>query len=200
MAKRKTAGELSLKAASDKTKYDPLEVAHALCDDVMDQLRICAERHKSIIDEPEFCVVMILADDPLIKGLLRRKFYAWPYLPKPRPRQSCFLYRRGTDDFKHLWVLPDALSMAVISEMKFVAKHWKNMKGWSDAFFSGTFFDYIRSQHGISMLSEGEYLEANREKLIEAGCKQTHSLPAEPFDFSKISVKQVVDADKSLAK
>lgn len=198
MPRRITAGELTLKAASDKTKYDYLEVGHALCDDIAGQLQICIEKHKNIIDEPEFCVVMVLADDPLIKGILRRKFYAWPYLPKPRPRQSCFLYRKQTDKITRLWVLPNALTMATISEMTYVSPQWRTMKGWADAFFDGKFFEHIRDQHKINMLSEAEYLDANREKLIQAGCKQFDAPISEPFDFSKIKIDKIIDTKTAL--
>lgn len=190
---RKTAGELSLKAASDNTKYDSLEVGHALCDDVLDQLRICIEKHNNIIDEPEFCVIMIIANDPLIKGIMRRKFYAWPFLPQPRPNQSCFLYKKAKDKITRLWVLPNPAVMAIISEMTHVAPEWRTMKGWSDAFFDGKFFEHIRSQHRIDMLSESEYLNANREKLIEAGCQEVNAPISEPFDFSKVAVNKVID-------
>lgn len=195
---RKTAGQLAIKAASDPTKYDSLEVGHALCQDVIEQLNICAEKHRNIIDEDEFCVVMVLADDPLIKGILRRKFYAWPYLPSPRPRQSCFLYRKPSGTFLRLWVLPDALSMATASEMKHVAPQWRTIKGWSDAFFDGKFFEHIRKQHNINMLSEKEYLDANREKLIQAGCKEVSSVPTDPFDFSKVSINKIVDTQTAI--
>ena len=200
MVRRKTAGELANQALQDKTKYDSLEVGHALTDDVAKQIQICIERHMNIIDEPEFCVVMILADDPLIKGILRRKFYAWPYLPKPRPRQSVFLYRKGSDSIIRLWVLPDALSMATASEMNHVSPQWQTMKGWSDAFFDGQFFEHIRHQHGITLLSEGEYLNAHREELIKAGCKEVETVPTEAFDFSKIAVKHIVDTNTAISE
>lgn len=198
--KRKTAGELSLKARGDSTIYDSLEVGHALTDDIMQQIKLCIESHYNKIDEPEFCVVMVLADDPLIKGVLRRKFYAWPYLPKPRPRQSVFLYRKSDDRLIRLWVLPDALTMATASEMVSVSPQWQTMKQWSDAFFAGKFFEFIRSQHGITLESESEYLQANREKLIKAGCQEVTSTVSDPFDFSKIAVNQVVNADTSFTE
>src|ERR1700704_428102 len=101
---RQTAGELSLKAKSDTTKYDALEIGHALADDIMPQLRQCIENHKTIIDENEFCIVMLISKDTLISNLQRRKFYAWPFLPKPRPNQSVFLYNKGLDRITHrLW-------------------------------------------------------------------------------------------------
>ena len=70
---RKTAGELSAKASNDITKYDALEVGHALSDDIGVHLRQAIENYKDIINEPEFCVVMVIAKDPLIHNLMRRK-------------------------------------------------------------------------------------------------------------------------------
>lgn len=196
--RRKTAGELSLKARSDTTKYDPLEVGHALTDDIGKQLEDCIVRHIPKINEDEFCVVILLVDDPLIKGVLRRKFYAWPYLPSPRPRQSVFLYRKRDDSLIRLWVLPNAGVMAVLSEMKHVPRKWQTQQAWSIAFFQGTFWEYIRYEHGIDMLSEKEYLHANREKLIQAGCKKIDSSFSEPFDFSKITIDKIVDTKTAL--
>jgi hypothetical protein len=218
MKRRKTAGELVVKAASDSTKYNALEVGHALCEDVLEQLQICADKHKSIINEPEFCVVMLLADDVLIKGVLRRKFYAWPYLPNPRPRQSCFLFRKSDNSLTRLWVLPDAITMSIASEMSNIAPKWRSMKEWSDAFYKGWtngfkdgqpalinkdpsyFFNLIRKQSGITLLSEHEYLNAHREELIKAGCKQIESLPSEPFDFSKISIDKIIDTKTAVGE
>jgi len=198
--KRKTAGELAIKARNDSTVYDSLEVGHAMTADIRDQIKLCIESHHSKIDEPEFCVVMVLADDPLIKGVLRRKFYAWPYLPKPRPRQSCFLYRKSNDSVIRLWVLPDALSMATASEMVNVSPQWQTMKQWSDAFFAGKFFEFIRKQHGITMPSESEYLNANREKLIKAGCQEVKAPLSDAFDFSKITVNKIVDTKTAIGE
>lgn len=196
MHKNKTAGQLSLQAASDTTKYSALEVGHALVDDVNAQLDLCIETHNKIFDEDEYCVCFVLAGDPLIKNVMRRKFYAWPYLPKPRPNQAVFLYNKRQDKIvKRLWVLPNALTMAELSELSYVHPKYQTMQAWSIAFFKGTFWDYIRFEHDITMPSESEYLKANREKLIKAGCKQVDSSYSEPFDFSKISVDQIVDTN-----
>lgn len=218
MKRRKTAGELSLKAASDTSKYDTLEVANGAFDDVVQQLMICAEKHKAIFDEEEFCVIMILANDPLIKGVKRKKFYAFLYLPQPRPEQAVFIYRKKDDSLKRLWCLPNAKIMATISEMNNVAPQWKNTKEWCDAFFSGftavsengqinfinknpsAFFNHIRDQHNISLLSESEYLNANREKLIKSGCKNVKSAPTDAFDFSKVSIDKIIDTKTALVE
>lgn len=136
MARRKTAGELSLKASSDTTKYDYLEVGHALTDDIGKELMLCAQRHNKIFDEQEFCVGYVIASDPLIKNVMRRKFFAMLYLPSPRPNQAVFLYNKTKDQFtKRLWVLPAADVMSLLSEKTIVNKEFITMKAWSDAFF-----------------------------------------------------------------
>jgi hypothetical protein len=199
MEKRKTAGELSLKAASDSTKYDYLEAGYALTDDILGHLLTCARTYRPIFNEPEYCVGYVLAGDPLIQNVMRRKFFCMLYLPSPRPNQSIFLYNKLKDQItKRLWVLPNAATMAQLSESSHVDKKYQTMKAWSDAFFDGNFWHSIRKQHDIDMLSEIEYLNANREKLIQAGCKEVDSTFSQPFDFSKISVNKVVDSEAAI--
>jgi len=194
MAKRKTAGELNLKAASDSTKYDPLEVAHALTDDIAQNLVECAKIHDKIFDEEEYCLILVIAGDPLIKHVRRHKYTAFPFLPQPRPQQAVFLWNKPLQKFKFLWSLPDAKVMATISEMGYVSPKWSRTKGWCDAFFEGKFFEHVRNQQGNSILpTETEYLNANREKLIKAGCNEVDSPITEPFDFSKVQVNHIVD-------
>lgn len=195
MTQRISAGELSQKAYNDTTTYDALEVGHAVADDIGKHLRESIEIHKKIIDENEFCVVMIIAKDPLIKNLIRRKFYCWPYLPKPRPNQAVFLYNKGKDKITHrLWVLPCDMVMAELAGTNVIVdKRYETMQAWSVAFFKGTFWEFIRHMHDITIPSEQEYFLANREKLIKAGCKIPDSTYSEPFDFSKISVEKIID-------
>lgn len=193
--KRKTAGELSLKASMDETKYNSLDLGYALTEDIAKQLEICVRRHNPIFDEHEYCVGYLLAGDPLIKNVLRRKYFAMLYLPSPRPNQTVFLYNKTFDRFeKRLWVLPNAMTMAELSELPVVDKKFLSMKRWSDSFFNRTFWEDIRSEHGIDMLSEIEYLQANRQKLINSGCQETEMGFTDAFDFSKITVNQVVDS------
>ena len=196
-----TAGELSRKALSDTTKYDALEVGHAMADDTEKHLYESIEKHKHIIDEPEFCVVMIVAKDPLISNLIRRKFYCWPYLPKPRPNQAVFLYSKSADRItKRLWILPSDMVMAELSSLAVVNKRYKTMQAWSVAFFKGTFWEYIRYEHSIDMLSEHEYFLKHRKELIEAGCKFTEATGSEPFDFSKIAIKKIIDTKTAMGE
>lgn len=200
MTERITAGELSKKALSDQTKYDALEVGHAMVDDIAIHLREAIEKHKQIIDEKEFCVVMIIAKDPLIKNLIRRKFYCWPYLPKPRPNQAVFLYNKQLDKItKRLWVLPSDMVMAELAGTQVIVhKRYKTMQAWSVAFFKGTFWEYIRFEHKIDMPSEHEYFLAHREELVKSGCKLPDATFADPFDFSKIAIEKIVDTKTAL--
>ena len=217
MSKRLTAGELSKKALSDNTKYNALEVGHALADEIMPQLRQCIENHKTIIDENEFCIVMLIAKDPLITNLMRRKFYAWPYLPKPRPNQSVFLYNKGLDRITHrLWILPSDMVMAELHDLSHVDKRYQTMKAWSDAFYKGWkyekvsnsfintdpfyFWNFVRADQKIDMPSEHEYFLKHREELIQAGCKLPDATYSETFDFSKIEVKQIVDTQTAVGE
>ena len=196
-----TAGQLSLKASMDETKYDSREVGHALTEDIAKELAECAHKHNAIFDEDKFCVGYVIAGDSLLKNLMRRKFFAMLYLPSPRPNQAVFLYNKTADRFeKRLWVLPNAATMAELSESPIVHTAYKPMKAWSDAFFDGTFWPFIRKQHHIDMLSEIEYLNANKEKLIKAGCKLRDPSTPEPFDFSKITTNKVINSTASVGK
>lgn len=190
--RKETAGQLAKKAAEDQTKYDALEVGHAMTDDIEIHLRQAIENYRPIIDEDEFCVVMIIAKDSMLPNLIRRKFYCWPYLPSPRPNQAVFLYNKPLDRItKRLWVLPSDLVMAELAGTSvLVHKRYQTMQAWSVAFFKGTFWEYIRFEHKINMPSEHEYFLANRDKLMQAGCKPQEFGITEAFDFDKISIQQ----------
>lgn len=207
MTHRLTVGAQSLLAQKDNTKHDPYEIGEALCSDLLQQVWQCIDAHYDVIDEPEFCVVCLIGTDCLIKGIKRRKFYAWPYLPMPRPNQICFFYSKRNDSVFRLWSLPDAKTLAIVSESKTVTKDWALTKFWADAFFidakpgsKGQFHKAIRHTskqfHGVQvdLESESEFLSANREKLIKAGCKQVDASFADAFDFSKVTVNKVVNS------
>lgn len=205
---RVSAGELSKKALADTTKYDALEVGHALADDIAKHLHESIQIHLNKVDEegkypwrelPEFCVGFVIATDPLIKNLQRRKFFCSPFLPSPRPNQSVFLYSRAKDKIvKRLWVLPSDMVMAEIASLAVVDKRYKTMQAWSIAFFEGTFWEYIRHEHGIEMLSQQEYMLKHRKELIEAGCKLFDTDYTQPFDFDKINIEKVIDTQEAL--
>lgn len=195
MTARKTAGQLSKEANRDNTKYNALEVGHAMADDILPHLQESIEKHRNLFDEEEFCVVMVIAKDPLIHNVIRRKFYCWPYLPKPRPNQAVFLYNKILDKItKRLWVLPSDVVMAELAGTNIIVhKRYETMQAWSVAFFKKEFWEYIRHEHNITMPSEHEYFLANREKLIQAGCQIPTANDTDAFDFSKIQVNQVED-------
>lgn len=196
MKRRETVGALALKAANDTTKYNDYEVRHEATHDIGAQLQECINIHNKIFDEKEYCVGFVYATDPLIAGVKRRKFFASLYLPSPRPEQTVFLYSKAKDCLeKRLWCLPDWKRMAILSELPSVDGDWKSVKEWCDAFYNRTFWHFIRKQHGIDMLSEHEYLNAHREELIQAGCKEIKSPVSDPFDFSKVSTYKVIDSN-----
>lgn len=200
---RKTAGELCLKAREDSTRYDLNEVSHALTDDIEEELYKCARRHRNIFDEKEYFVGYVLAGDPLLKQVMRRKFHAMLYLPSPRPNQAFFLYNKGKDQItKRLWVLPNAYTMALLSStpLSEVNGKYRRMKIWSDAFFNHTFWDCIRAEHDINHLSEYEYLKANREKLIQAGAKDSKPDLSQSLNFSKIDMNEIIDSFETVGK
>lgn len=201
---RITAGELANKASKDATDYNLLELGNAICEDIPNQLRDSIEKHKLIFDksEKEFCVVRQKATDPLLKTAVLYKYYCYLYLPSPRPEQNVFLYNRDKDDItKRLWSLPSPARMSQLSTTKnAVPKEYEEMQAWSIAFYQGTFWEFIRYQHKIDMLSEHEYFLQHRDKLIKAGCKVPGPLDTEPFDFSKIHIDKIVDTQEAIAE
>jgi len=194
-----TAGALAVKAAMDPTNYDSLEVGHALTEDVAKELAICAFRHRDIFNEDEYVVGYVLAGDPIIKNVVRRKYYADLFMPSPRPNQAVFLFNKRLDKFTHrLWTLPNAWTMAVLSELSIVGPQWREMKAWCDWFYKPKFWEKVRQQHKITLPSRYEYLNAHREELIKAGCKEVPAGFTEPFDFGKITTYKVIDPDVAL--
>jgi hypothetical protein len=196
-----TAGELHRKCMSDATRYDALEIGHELASSVIENVRVCIERNLDKIDVDEFCVVMLMCDDCILSSAKRRKFYAWPFLPAPRPRQTVFHFDRRSQDIRRLWSLPTAKVMATISEMPIVDRMWAQTKSWCDAFYGRaemkkeTFYEFIRRTTGCKMLSEEEHV-ANLKKL---GTEKVHllqdeidTLAPESFDFFKPFESNVV--------
>jgi len=198
--KRQTAGEISRKLSQDTTRYDALELGHAMAEGIDEHLYQAVANYKDIIDEDEFCVIMLVGKDNLIQNVIRRKFYCWPFLPKPRPNQAVFLYNKNIDNIqKRLWVLPSDMVMAELASLRYVHKRYKTMQAWSNAFFKGDFWDYIRQEHGIDMLSEHEYFSKHRDELIKAGGQMSDSPGIEEFDFSKIHIKNIIDTKESVS-
>lgn len=190
---RKTAGELAQKALADSTKYDAREVAHAVTDDTAKHLFESIANYRDKIDQDEFCVIMLISTDPLIKNMKRRKFYCWPYLPKPRPNQAAFLYNKKLDKItKRLWVLPNAQTMAELCTSDLIVdKQYETMRNWSVAFYKGTFWDFIRYEHDIKMLSQEEFDELNSAEIAKSRIDQPDAFTPDSFDFGKVGVPQM---------
>jgi len=203
MAKRKTVGALAVQCANDSTKYDALEIGHAMVEDrsIEQGLLECVQKHNPIFDMNDYCVGYVIASDPLIQGVMRRKFFAMPYLPSPRPEQAVFLYNKELDRFTHfLWCLPaaystnpDAWTMERLYQTTNVPKEYLRMKAWSHAFYDLCFWPFIRHHNKIDMLSESEYLKVNGEEFRKAGEKDSPTADTEAFDFSKISIEHIED-------
>lgn len=157
---RPTAGELAQKALSDTTVYNATEVGQAMCDDIEKHLYDAVSNYVDKIEQDKFCVVMLIGKDSLLHNLIRRKFYCWPFLPKPRPNQAVFLYEKSKDRItKRLWILPCDAAMAELASLTAVHKRYKNMQRWSKAFFDGNFWDTIRGESGVDLKSEYECLQ-----------------------------------------
>lgn len=208
MTEKLTVGAQTLKCASDTTKYDPLEIGHALVEDCSIErgLQECIIAHNPIFNEDEYCVGYVIASDPLIKGVMRRKFFAMLYLPSPRPEQTVFLYNKRKDQItKLLWCLPAAYSpqqelegvaeekrpwtMERLYQTTNVPKQYWRMKAWTHAFYDGCFWEFIRHHNKIDLLSEHEYLKFNREKLIKSCGDQISPGLSNASDFAKIAIK-----------
>lgn len=197
MTERITAGTLSNKAKKDATDYNLLELGHAVTDEVIEEFRKCREIYNQIFDEDEYCLVRQVADDRLISNGKHYKYFGFLYLPKPRPDQMVILYNKRLDLFKkRLWTLPSAARMAQLASTNLIVpKAYEEMQAWSVAFFKGTFWEYIRHQNKIDMLSEHEFFLSHRDELIKAGCNIPDANFSDPFDFSKIAIEKVVDPD-----
>ena len=195
------ASELAYKAAQDSTVYKAREVAEAWSEGLITQLLESAQLYEDKIDQNEFCIVYVIAGDPLLPTLRRRKFYCWPYLPSPRPDQGVFLYNKSLQRItKRLWILPNAMSMAELAQPGLVAdKNYKSMQRWSKSFFKGTFWQDIRREHDIKMLSQEEFDELNKAELVKRGLENPDADTPQPFDFSKITAGQVESTADTLA-
>lgn len=192
-----TAGEKANKALKDEAKYNPQDIAHGMAEDIFKGLQESVELYYPHIEQEQFCAVYVRAADPLIPNLIRNKFYCWPWLPKPRPDQGVFLFDKRVNNFtKRLWVLPPPHTMAELasSQELLMAEPYRNMRDWSVAFFKGTFWEFIRYQHDIDMLSQDEYMKLHGKELFEPDGDFANGGITETFDFSKITVGQHADS------
>lgn len=202
---KETVGAQTLKAAADTTKYDPLELGHALTDDLYDQLCICADTHDALIEKnplckeifhpDQYCIVAMLATDVLIPSVIRRKITALPFIPDPRPSMAVFLYNRHTQKFRRLWSLPNAKAMASLSTLDIVDRKWTQSKSWCDAFYEGTFFEYIKADNpDLKILPQPEWISVNHKKFIKPTSDSVDPLAAQTLDPTQVAVNKVIDS------
>lgn len=189
-----TAGSLCLKASGDSHIYDPLEIAYGMTDKVMQGITECIEAHEKILGEEEFFVILQRASDPVLKNVIRQKFYADIFLPEPRPEQMVCLYKKKDSSVIRLWSLPNAKVMAVISEMNWVDERWEKTKFWCDAFYSGRFFDLIREQYHFTHQTKKEFLNSNREKFVHSCGDDLNTSISESRDGSEIGMNEVISS------
>ena len=113
----KTAGQIQNELIKkDLGKLNPDELGVSSTDAIWQEVYNCAIKHEETFSVKKYCVIMQYAKDPLLCTVVRRVFYAWPYLPDPRPEQSVWLYDMHDNSFRLLWALPDAAAMAILSE------------------------------------------------------------------------------------
>lgn len=180
-----TAGEKANKALKDDTKYDGWDLASEWSKSILPEVWKCVDIHKPICPDKEFCVVMVYADDCLIKNCIRRKFYAWPWMPKPRPRQTVWLYRRDADDIQGLWCLPNAETMAHLATDTDIPKDYKNLAFWCRAYFNGNFAQEIRRAFNIKLQTEEEHNKPFLTDLVKSDPYNLIGEGPDAFDFSK---------------
>jgi len=192
-----TAGEAEDKIRQDRTVYKAMEVAEAACHDIMQEVEKCASSHHDIIEDSEFFVIMLIGDDNVLKTVTRRKFYAYHYLPQPRPNQSVWMYSKASRSLMFIWALPEPMTMAALSTMMAVDPAYQNMKMWSDWFYSGKFSQHVRKHfQKPDWLTEGEYLAANRAELSQAVLDKDSRLGTNPLDSTNVDVQNLIDACK----
>ena len=190
----KTAGQLSHQAAKDTNEYCAFDVSNEMVKDIESQVWECINNHKETFDSDEFCVVMLIAGDKILCNLVRRKFYAWPFLPKPRTSQTVWLYNKLTQTVRMLWCLPTADTVAQLTMMINIDPAYKNMQRWSHYFYTTKFWDMIRKEHGIKMLSEEEHLEVISKKGTHSLADDISPIATNPFDVMKADTEQVANS------
>lgn len=193
---KETLGEKYNKVKLDNTRYDPVDMALGMLEKVPEEIIKCAHAHKEKIGEDEYFVGYVLSDDPILKGIRRKKYHALMFMPTPVPEQAIWLYNKVLDKYTFLWCLGKPWSMANYATLTYVDKEKTRLKIWCDAYFKGTFWETIRSMHGIDHLSEEEFRLKHRDKIANFIPKNGNACLTEPFDFSKVGFGDVYDTSK----
>lgn len=193
--KGETAGQLALKARQDRVLYDSLEVGYDISQtEIIKGLEKTIDTHNKIFDETEYCVCYVIAKDSILVNVIRLKFYAYLYLPSPRPDQTVFLYSKKADRItKRLWTLPNAITMEALYMNHTVPESYKLMKAWTHAFYDGCFWQWIRKQHDIKMLSESEFLQVHRKELIKSAPEQVEAPVSNPLDHAQVAAEKIIN-------
>lgn len=200
----KTAGVIQNEiVAKDHGSYSAYDLGYAICDGYGEELERCVSNHqmllskndelKRIFPNNEYCVIVQYATDPLLVTLVRRKYVPWPDLPDPRPQQDVWCYNQATGNIKLLWSLPSAWSMAQLSESCSLSKEDQNRAMWSRWWyrFDGKFWENIRKQHGISLMSEHEIMSINREKGTKPFNEDAPGLDPDTFYLPEVRIKKL---------
>lgn len=194
-----TAGALANKALSNDNQ-DGWDLAREWTKTVIPEVWKCIDIHKPICQDKEFFVIMLYADDCMIPNCIRRKFYAWPWMPKPRPRQSVWLYRKETDDIQGMWSLPNAELMARLAtdDHSKIPKEYTNLAVWCRSFFKGTFPQDIRKFYKIDLLTEEEYNSRFLPELVQPVQNNLFGEGPDAFDFeAALTGKNVINSGET---
>lgn len=202
--RQKRVGQMQNEALADSTRYDVRDISQAVIDDLPKHLWECVDKYKPIYDEPMFCIVMLLVDDNVLKGIVRRKFYAWPFLPKLRANQTVWLYRKGDDTLDMLWSMPEPMTMAWLATVSPPPKNLERMKHWVDAYFDGRFYEAIRKDNKLRLETESEYLKNHAVELRKAALDGHEALGTDPMQgfqqAASMGLSKSSDATKTVAK
>ena len=197
-----TAGSLANKAARDTTVHCAYELGEEWCKDLDEQVNDTIKRHAEVFSElDQYCIVMQYASDVLISNCKRRKFFAFPFLPKTRPSQTVWLFDKPSDKYIRLWSLPPADTLATLSIINGVASEYQRMQLWCKWFYRPDFHDKIREQYAqqnpgqpaIKLMTEREHLKIVAEKRPESRGEDMSPIISNPFDAARVNPEQAID-------
>lgn len=193
----KTAGEIHndlRKKGLEKCSH--LDLGYAFSDETYKGVIECIGRHYDVFGShiKQFCVSCILCyGEGSLKYLIRRKFYGFPFLPTPCPNQAVWMVDKEKEEVTFLWTLPTPEKMAMLSEEFSFLANEARMKKWCDWFYKGafTFWENIRTQHSISMLSEMEFNRRNREMGAKCVNDDVLGTPADSLYLPEVRIKKL---------